>query len=47
MKKNAIFALLACVVVLAGCMATQPTTEEERANQARAEQERRTKNVSR
>jgi hypothetical protein len=43
MKRRAIFAFLAYTAVLAGCMASQPMTEEQRASQARAEEERRIK----
>jgi outer membrane biogenesis lipoprotein LolB len=41
MKKNAIFTLLVCVAVLAGCAAPQPKSDEESANQRRAEEQRR------
>jgi protein involved in sex pheromone biosynthesis len=44
MKKRAIFALLAYIAVLAGCMTTM--TDEERARQARAEEERRWKAIN-
>ena len=41
MKKRAIFTLLVCIAVLAGCTAAQPKSDEESANQRRADEQRR------
>jgi PBP1b-binding outer membrane lipoprotein LpoB len=46
MKKSAIVPLLVGVALLAGCVATRPMTEAERAYQQRAEQERRTQVIN-
>jgi hypothetical protein len=45
MKKNAIFTLLVCAALLAGCTAPLPKSDEESANQRHAEEQRRAQAV--